>query len=413
MSIAATITPLRHRDFRLFWLGQWVSQFGDNVFLVALNWTVWKLTGSGAAMATVTLCSQVPSIGMLLVGGALVDRFPRRRISILSDVVRGVALLAAGSLALSGLLQLWHLYVIAVLLGLASAFARPAFRALTQALTPSGEGVAANGLIASGRTTAGIAGPALGGLLMGFGGAASAFLFDGLSFFIAAAALLGASPQEPAVARQGKALRIRTLVTDLAAALRILSARPVLILTIGVLSLIVVTGQAPIVILRPWVASQVGGGVHTLSVAYSLFAAGMFLTVTALGSVSTRGHEGWLIYGGFLLSGLCQVGMALAKAPWQMWSLDFLTGVSVMAYGVIWPALLQETVPPDAMGRVSAVDDFGSLILYPAGIVLTGILSTRPGAYWVLLGGGLLTMGIALIALVTLNGSLSASRRVE
>jgi hypothetical protein len=94
--------------------------------------------------------------------------------------------------------------------------------------------------------------------------------------------------------------------------------------------------------------------------------------------------------------------MAYVAAPWQMWALDFLCGASVMVYGVLWPAILQDMVPPEAMGRVSAIDEFGSSVHYPIGLALVGFLSTRAaGAVWALAGGGVLTIAVAAVALAT------------
>jgi MFS family permease len=394
----AAAAPLRRRDFRLFWAGQWISQLGDNLQLVAQAWLVWELTGSGSAMATITLCSTIPSVAMLLLGGALVDRLPRRWVSIWSDLIRGALWLLVASLYVTGLLRVGHLYLVAAVFGLVSAFARPAFRALMQALVSPEELVATNGLIEAGQTVAGIAGPALGGLVMGFGGVGLAFALNGASFWVAAVALLFTNPVEPARTGGRQRLSLRTLWADLTEAVRLLAGHPFLLGTVGAMALIVITGQAPVVLLRPWVAEQAGGGLHTLSLSYSAFAAGMFLTVLLLTSVRlTRGRE-WLIYIGMAAAGLTQVGMAYASAPWQMWTLDFLLGASIMIYGVIWPAVMQEKVPVEAMGRAAAIDQFGVSLLYPAGVALIGVLLTGPGPFLVLLVGGWLTTVTALLS---------------
>ncbi|MFZ5825978.1 MAG: MFS transporter [Bacillota bacterium] len=402
---AAALAPLRRRDFRLFWAGQWISRLGDNIHLVAQAWLVWSLTGSGAAMATITLCSTIPSVAMLLVGGTLVDRLPRRWISIWSDLLRAGLLLVAGGLYFTGLLQVWHLYLLAAAFGLVSAFARPAFRALIQTLVQPDELVATNGLISGGQAVAGIAGPAIGGLVMGAGGAGLAFILNGASFLAAAVALLFTNPAEPALTSDRQPLRLKVLWEDLVEAVGLLAQKPFLLGTIGVMSLIVVTGQAPVVLLRPWVAERAGGGVETLSLAYSAFAAGMFVMVALLTGVRLRRGREWCIYAGLTAAGLTQVGMAMVSAPWQMWTLDFLLGASVMIYGVIWPALLQERVQPQAMGRVAAIDQFGVSLLYPAGVALIGALLAGPGPYWVMLVGGWLSTGVALVGGVFLTYS--------
>lgn len=401
MRIAA-VAPLRNRDFSLFWLGQWVSQVGDNVFLVAQNWLIWQLTGSGAAMATVTLCGLVPSMAMLLVGGTLVDRWPRRWVSVGSDVARGAILLVLAGLYAAGRLEPAHLYAMSALFGLISAFARPAFRALVQALLPTDDLVSGNALISLGASVAGIAGPAVGGLIMGFGGAGAAFFVDGVSFVAAAGAMLLAHAEEPARSTSRAPLRVQALWADLVEAVRLVAGQRFLAVSIAAMSLIVITGQAPVVLLRPWIAAQAGGGAWTLSMAYSCFSAGMFAAVTVLSGLKVTRRRGVLIYATMALGGMSQVGMAFVAAPWHLWVLDFLLGATVMVHGVLWPALLQENVPKEAMGRVAAIDQFGTLVLYPAGVAAVGFLSTlHGGSFGALLGGGLLTAAVAAGALLT------------
>lgn len=396
----AAAAPLRSRDFRLFFLGQWISQLGDNLFMVAQTWLVWNLTGSGAAMATVMLCSQLPAIAMILLGGALVDRLPRRWVSIASDIMRGACLLTLAGLVQGGLLRPWHLYMLAGLFGLVSAFARPAFAALVQGLVAPEERTPANALIATGSTIAGVAGPALGGIIMGFGGAGLAFTLNGLSFLVAAVALLMAAPEAPLPKRAGGGMRLPALMGDLREALRLLSGQRFLLGTIAVMAVINVTGQAPVIMLRPWGAEHAGGGVSTLSIAYTSFALGMALTVAVLSSLKIARQRGLLSYGGIAVAGLCELGMAYTTAPWQFWLLQFLLGGAVMVYGVLWESMLQGQVPPEAMGRVAAIDQFGSLVLYPAGIALTGMLAAGVGAAPVMAVGGVLTAVIAGMGMV-------------
>lgn len=395
----ALLAPLRSRDFRLFWLGQWVSQCGDNVFLVAQAWLAYALTGSPVAMVNLTLCSQIPTVATLLLGGAVVDRLPRRGIALCSDLLRATLLLAAAALQVMGRLRPWHLYLLAAAFGLVSAFARPAFRALVQALAPPAERTAANSLVSGGALVAGVAGPALGGLIMALGGAALAFALDGLSFLAGALGLLLARPPEPAVAGGASGLRLSRLLRDLVPALRLLVGRRFLLATVLITAAVNLTGQAPVVVLRPWLASRLGGA-GVLSLGYTCFAAGMGSTLTLLSTVRLRRRRGPLIYAGLGLAGVCEAALALAVSPWQFWLAELGLGAAVMVYGVLWEGLLQDRVPPAAMGRVAALDEFVSSLLYPVGISLVGLFTRWPGPGWVLFGGGALTAVVAGLGLL-------------
>lgn len=398
----AVVAPLRRRDFRLFWLGQWVSQFGDNFFMVAQAWLVYRLTGSAGAMAVLALCSQIPAVLMLLVGGAVVDRLPRRQVAIWSDVTRAALVLGSAALIYLHRLVPWHMYLLAFGFGFIRAFAGPAFQALVQVLADQNDRTAANALVSAGHTAAGIAGPTLGGLLMAVGGPGSAYLLNGLSFLVAAAGMALTHPTEPArtSAATGRPLLL-VLVQDLSEAFRLLVGKRFLLWTISIMALINVTGQAPVMVLRPWIASRIAGGdPRVLALAYTCFSVGIWITLTCLSALRLRRGRGLLVYAGLALAGICQIGLSLVRAPWQFWACELVLGAAVMFHGVIWPGLLQDSVPATAMGRIAAIDEFGSSVLYPLGLALVGGLAAAGHGAGAMLWGGVLTIAVSAAGLL-------------
>jgi MFS family permease len=203
---SSLIRPLQSSAFRLYWIGRLVSQLGDHVFVIAQAWLVYQLTGSPAAMVTVTLASQIPSIAFVLLGGALADRLDRRRVAITSDVLRGMLLLLLTALLWQNRLGLVHLVALAAGFGLVSAWSAPAFRGLVQSLAPEADRASVSSLLSLGGTLVSIGGPVLGGIVMAAGGAKLAFLLDGLSFFAGALGLWLARVVLPAPVRSGEPL---------------------------------------------------------------------------------------------------------------------------------------------------------------------------------------------------------------
>ena len=122
--------PLRHRDFRLLWIGMCVSLLGDGAFIVALAWQVYKLSDTPTAMGMVGVAMTVPTIVFLLIGGALSDRFNRRKLMIGADGARFAAAAALAALSLGGMLEIWHVAVIVAVYGTGQAFFAPAFNLL-------------------------------------------------------------------------------------------------------------------------------------------------------------------------------------------------------------------------------------------------------------------------------------------
>src|SRR6266487_1272046 len=113
---------LKHRWFALLWSGQTISRLGDSLYRVALAWWVLEQTGSATAMGTVLICSFTPMLIFLLIGGVAVDRFPRVRVMLASDLLRGLVASSVALLAFSQLLEIWHIYVASIVFGFVDAF---------------------------------------------------------------------------------------------------------------------------------------------------------------------------------------------------------------------------------------------------------------------------------------------------
>src|SRR5512133_2198419 len=178
------LSSLKHRPFALLWIGQTTSRLGDSLHRIALAWWVLEKTGSATAMVTVFVLSQIPLLIFLLIGGIVVDRFPRLRIMFLSDLLSGVVVTFIAVFAWLDLLQIWHIYVASLLFGFVEAFFFPAYQSVIPQITPTDMLTSANSLNGvSGRLT-GIIGPMIGAGLVAAGGTPLAFALDALSFFI-------------------------------------------------------------------------------------------------------------------------------------------------------------------------------------------------------------------------------------
>jgi MFS family permease len=190
------LDPLRHRDFRLLWTGMTVSLFGDGITVVTLAWQVYELSNAPTALAVVGLAMSIPHLVFLLVGGAVSDRFERRRVMIAADAIRGCAVLTIGALSLTGHLELWQVVVLAGVYGAGNAFFGPAFDAIVPELVPRAELTKANAIDQFVRPAAWrLAGPAVGGFLIAWWGPGGAFLTDAATFGVSIVALLMIRPR--------------------------------------------------------------------------------------------------------------------------------------------------------------------------------------------------------------------------
>src|SRR5260370_4824715 len=115
--------------FRLLWAGNTISWTGDQFYLVALPWLILQLTTSSIVLGTITMMAAIPRAALMLLGGAVTDRISPRRIMMLTASTRTVLVAAISALIWLHMLQLWHLYFLALCFGIADAFAAPAGQA--------------------------------------------------------------------------------------------------------------------------------------------------------------------------------------------------------------------------------------------------------------------------------------------
>ncbi len=411
------LTALRHRPFALLWSGQTISRLGDSLYSVALAWWVLQATGSAAAMGTVLIFSFTPMLIFLLIGGVAVDRLPRLRVMVVSDVASGLVVLGVAALAAAGRLEVWHVYVASAAFGFLQAFFFPAYNAVVPELTPAEALPSANSLTSLSQQLAGILGPALGAWVVASRGTAAAFAVNGLSFFVATACVLpllrqprgdeaaggaeaaneqaagGASrPAEPASA-------VRGAWRDLREGLSLVFHEPWLWITITVFSLANITLSGPRAVALPFLVQRtLGASVGTLGLLYSAGSVGAVLGSVWLGARQRLRRRGLLAYGTTVLSGLATLAMGLVPSVPVAAAASFVIGACISVFSLVWTNTLQELVPRDKLGRVWSIDSLGSFVLLPVGFGLTGWATDRLGPPLVFVLGGLGTVVLALAA---------------
>src|SRR3954452_6548997 len=200
------LEPLRIRDFALLWAGMSVSLVGDAIFLVALAWQTYELSNDPSALGWVLAAYMTPLVIFLLAGGVLTDRIERRKLMIVADAIRAIAIGTAGVLALTGSLELWHLAACAAVTGFGDAFFAPAFGSIVPEIVPREALAQANALDQFVRPVAGVIGPAVAGLLIAVGGAGTALVVDAATFCASTATALMLTPR-PFAPQPGRSVR--------------------------------------------------------------------------------------------------------------------------------------------------------------------------------------------------------------
>ncbi len=394
-SAISILTPLRHRPFALLWLGQSLSRVGDAVLSVALPWLVYDLTGSAVAMGSVAVLQRLPTVILLLVGGVTVDRLPKQRVMLMSDILQGIVVTAIALSISSGRVQLWQLQVMAVAFGTAGAFFRPAFSSITPQLVPKDELVPANALISASRSIAQVGGPLLGAVLVAVGSMATAFAFDAATFGASALCLLAVPKIAPALRSvQG---RIRSQVAE---GFQVVASSPWIWLGIVTCSVGNAANAGVLTVVLPlFVRDRLGGDVGTLGAVNSAMAVGFTVGMFAVGQYGMPKLRGLWFYGGILLIGLDMVAWGMSAGIFEAMAAAMLQGLVSSVIIVVWDASLQELVARELLGRVQSIDMMGSMALTPVGLALAGVTAEAIGATWTFVFAGFVSLGVAAVGL--------------
>ncbi|TCK20353.1 MFS transporter [Pseudonocardia endophytica] len=393
------LRPFRHREYRLLATSLALSLLASGVWLVAI---VWQVIGLGGGPATLSLVSAAASVGLLvsvLAGGVVADRVPRRRVLRSVEAVRVAATGLAATLSLTGLLAVWHLVVLAFVVGAAEAFYFPSLTALLPAVLPADELLAANGVEQTLRPAATQAfGPALAGLVVGALVPGAGLLTACLAYCAALVPLLalriGATRAGPDDGRG-------TVLADLREGFRYLLRTGWLFASLSFAMLYALVVVGPVQVLVPFaVRDQTGGGPGAYAFVLAAYGAGGVAGSLLVASrrMPRRYLTVMLTMWGFGALPLAALGVADVLAV--MAAAAFVVGLTNAGAGVVWGTLLQRRVPEHLLGRVSSLDFFVSLALMPVSMALAGPAGVAIGIPATFLVAAVVPAVLAIVAIV-------------
>jgi len=368
------LRALRHRNYRLFFLGQLISLTGTWMQTVAQGWLVLRLTGSPLLLGLVAAASSLPVLLLSLPAGALADRVPKRRILLITQSVAMALAAILAWLTLGELVQVWHVMLLALMLGVVNAFDAPARQAFTVEMVGREDllnAIALNSSVFNGARTVG---PAVAGVVVALIGEGPAFLFNAASFVAVIAGLLmmRLPPfSAPAGGRGGQQLR---------EGLGYIAREPrvrALLIQVGAVSLF---GYVYIPLL-PYFARDVLGmgasGLGWLSASSGLGALSASLMLARLGEGVRRGR---LLGAAVLIFPVCMIAFTASRTlPLAMLTLGLAgwAGVTSMALS---NTLIQLIVPDNLRGRVMSVFTLCLMGLSPMGGMVAGAIAEAIGS---------------------------------
>jgi MFS family permease len=351
--LALDLAPLRHRDFRLLWIGEVFSETGSSITLVAVYIQVYLLTGSAAAVGAIGIVQLVPLMAASLFGGPIIDRHDRRRLLFLAQLAQagGSALLLAGALMDPTPVAL--VYVGAAIIAGLSGFALATRSAMTPTLVPSERLPSALALNQAMFHTALIVGPAIAGLIVGSAGLAWAYGIDVASFgatLVAISMMRPHPPQDvdPDASESGSWQRLLD-------GFRFLRGRRVLQATFFVDLVAMIFGM-PRALFPILAVTQFHAGPEVVGVLFSAVSVGALVGALTTGWVHRVQRQGLAIlvavaiWGGAIAAfGLTGDLLVLACV-----CLAVAGGADVVS-AVFRSTILQDTVPDQLRGRLSGI----------------------------------------------------------
>ncbi len=402
--IGRAFSALRHRNYRLMWIGTMVSNTGDWMDQVALNWLVVATTGSPFHLALVNLCRGLPILLFVLVGGAMADRLPRRRLMMLTQSAAMAMAAFLAVMVLWGGAPIWAILTVATGRGIFTAFNMPARHSLISELVPRSDLPNAIALHSMTVNLTKILGPALAGVIIGTLGTGFCFALNAASFVVVIGSLQAMRfPPDP---QRSPSPSLRKSIVEGMAYVR--GERTVLLL---VLIALVPTffGQPYLSILTLFAHDVFRIGPEGLGLLTAFAAGGSVAGALMLASLPRVAASGrWMTV---FLIGFGAVLVVFAANPFLVVApvLLLAAGAFQIAYNAANNTILQMRVPDHIRGRVI------SILMLNRGLVQLGTAATAGaagliGARWAMAANGLIILSMGALVLlrerriVELNG---------
>ena len=386
------VRALRSRNYRLFFSGQSISLVGTWMTRVATGWLVYRLTGSAVLLGTVAFAGQVPAFFLAPLAGVLVDRWDRHRTLVVTQIASMLQSFAMAALALSGVIAVWQIALLAVVQGVINAFDMPARQSLVVEMVDKREDLGnAIALNSSMVNAARLIGPALAGIVISAVGEAWCFVVDGVSYIavIVSLLLMRVPRRAPAPSSGNVGNQLREGWSYVAASVPIRS----ILLLLGLASL----AGMPYTVLMPVIASDVlQGGPNTLGMLTAASGLGALAGAYTLAIRRTVLGLGMRIVMCSGLFGLALIGFAWSTQVWLSLLILPVIGFTMMQHMAASNTILQTIVDDQKRGRVMAFYSMAFQGMAPFGSLMAGTLAGKIGTRWTLVVSGLLCISGAL-----------------
>jgi len=393
LKVNTIFRSLRHRNYRLFFSGQSISLIGTWMQRIALPWAVYRMTDSEVLLGVVGFAGSIPSFLLAPFAGVLIDRWSRYRVMLVTQVISMIQAGVLAWLSLSGGLEIWHIIVLSLVLGIINTFDMPARHSfvinMVNGKEDIGNAIALNSMMFNG---ARLIGPSLAGIILATAGEGACFLMNALSYVFVIASLMMMRVTETREKKE-RVPMFREMKEGMD---YVFGFAPIkhIILLLGLVSLMGASYQ----VLMPVYAKDIlEGDSHTYGFLMGAAGAGALLGAIYLASRDTVLRLGRLIPSATALLSAGLIAISLSSSFFISMFLIFFTGLGMMAHTAASNTILQTIADDDKRGRVMSFYTMALMGTAPFGSLLAGWMAKVIGTPWTIFIGGAICLLGALV----------------
>ncbi|HEU5237573.1 MAG TPA: MFS transporter [Pyrinomonadaceae bacterium] len=391
--ISEMFRALRHRNFRLFWSGAFISNTGTWMQAVAQGWLVLQLSNSPFWLGVDGFMATAPGLLLTLAGGVFADLMDRRRLLIYTQAVAGVAAMILGILVLTHVVHVWMVLCLSFVTGCCMALAGPSYMALVFDLVGHEDLANAIALNSTQFQLARVLGPVFAGLGFKLFGLAGCFIANSLSFVFVVVAMMMVKFNRPGAGDDAPARSVKEkgrFVSDLLAGLRYVAGRPRVFMLLLISAVTSMFG-APYIYMTPVFARDIFHlGETGLAVLMGMAGAGALFGALFLAYLGDFRRKGWFVLGGDLAFAICLIFFSLSTRFALSLFFLFALGFGIVCSVAVTNTLLQKLVTDEMRGRVMSMFMLSFIGAMPIGNLIAGAASHRFGVQRTLAAGGLI-----------------------
>ena len=381
---------LSYRDYRLLFFGQAVSSIGGWMQMIAQGWLVYALTGSSFWLGVVALARAVPVFVFSLIGGSVADRADRRLVIAVANGATAVLAFILGALAWTNVISVWHVVVIAFLMGAAFSFEVPCRQALVSDMVEEKDLVSAVGLNSVAFNTAAVIGPALAGVLILYTDEGALFMLNGASYLAVVGTVLMTRPGRCAPPSKG------SLMDSTLNGLRYVWRTPELLALVSLMAITSLLARPYIQLLPVFARDVLQIGAAGLGALNSAAGGGALVAAIAVAVLGTFRRRGLIVALSGMIFGLALVVFAMSASLAVSFVATVILGFCSTFSSISANTMLQANSSPRMRGRVMGLHSLTMMGIMPLGTMLEGALGSVLGVPVILLIGGGLTAAAGL-----------------